>query len=333
MNQPAIELQGVTKRFKDITAVDNINMQINDGEYVALLGPNGAGKTTLVEMIEGLQRQDQGQITVLGKTWKDEPHFLRKIMGISLQETRFSDKVTVSETIYLFASFYENRRLSKQRADELIKRVGLENKRNSYVVNLSGGQRQKLAIAAALTSNPKILLLDEPTTGLDPYSRHEVWDIISELKDNNTTMILTTHYMEEAEFLCDRIIIMNNGRFLADGSLDELQNKFGDGDIIEFTLSNNKNIELLNHLDKMVSLKASMRHQDGNNKNHRTAHMLDLPYEGIIVTSDSIATLNHLLSLDRSHLIHIKQVTSRKMTLDDLFISMTGRHLDEAQPS
>ncbi|MBF0472216.1 MAG: ABC transporter ATP-binding protein [Nitrospirae bacterium] len=305
----AIELKAVTKRFKNITAVDSVDMQINQGQYVALLGPNGAGKTTLVEMIEGIQPHDSGEIFVLGKNWKDDKHYLRKIMGIALQETRFTDKVTVRETINLFASFYE---ISKTRADEILKRVGLAEKRNSYVVNLSGGQRQKLAIAVALTNNPKILLLDEPTTGLDPYSRREVWGIISELKDNNTTMILTTHYMEEAEYLCDRIIIINNGKFLADGTLNELQNKFSDGDVIEFTLTGNGKSGELDNLDKMISLKWDEEKD-----------------KGIIVTSDSVATLNHLLKLDREHVIDIKQVTSRKVTLDDLFISMTGKHLDE----
>jgi len=317
MNTPAIELKAVTKRFKDITAVDSIDMQINHGQYVALLGPNGAGKTTLVEMIEGIQQQDSGQISVLGKTWKEDKQYLRKIMGISLQETKFTDKVTVSETINLFASFYN---IHKNRSNEILERVGLADKRNSYVVNLSGGQRQKLAIAVALTSTPKILLLDEPTTGLDPYSRHEVWGIIAELKDNNTTMILTTHYMEEAQYLCDRIIIMNNGKFLADGTLNELQNKFSDGDIIEFTLSRNDNFgeqPPINHLDKMVSLKWDAVVAAPNQM------------KGTIVTSDSVSTLNHLLALDREHVIDIKEVTSRKVTLDDIFISMTGRHLDE----
>jgi ABC-2 type transport system ATP-binding protein len=312
MIQSAIELKGVTKRFNNIVAVDCVDMEVNHGDYVALLGPNGAGKTTLVEMIEGIQLQDSGHISVVGKTWKDDKDYLRKIMGISLQETRFTDKVTAMETINLFASFYN---ISKKRANEILERVGLYEKRNSYVVNLSGGQRQKLAIAVALVNSPKILLLDEPTTGLDPTSRREVWGIISELKDNNTTMILTTHYMEEAEYLCERIIIMNNGRFIADGTLDDLQKRFSKGDIVEFTLMNIENTDqrpLINNLDAMISIKWN-----------------DELGKGIIVTSDSISTLNHLLKLDRERIIQIKQVTSRKMTLDDLFISMTGRHLDE----
>jgi ABC-2 type transport system ATP-binding protein len=187
---------------------------------VAILGPNGAGKTTLVEMIEGIQKPDKGDITIIGKHWKGNEDELHKIIGLSLQETRFIDKLRVSETLELFASFFD---MGMKRVNEIIDLVGLEEKRRSYVVNLSGGQRQKLALGIALINTPAILLLDEPTTGLDPNARREVWEILHKLKDgSDTSMILTTHYMEEAERLCDYIIIMDNGVILREGTLNQL---------------------------------------------------------------------------------------------------------------
>ncbi len=201
-------------------AVRGIDLHIFQGQFVALLGPNGAGKTTLVEMIEGIQKPDQGEIYILGKKWKGNEEELRKVIGISLQETRFIDKLTVRETVKLFASFFE---LGDARGEEIISIVGLEEKKKSYIVNLSGGQRQRLALGIALLNDPKILLLDEPTTGLDPNARREIWAILQGLKERSkTSLILTTHYMEEAEKLCDRIVIIDNGLILKEGTLEEL---------------------------------------------------------------------------------------------------------------
>lgn len=217
---PVIEVIGVHKSFKAVQAVRGIDLRIGQGEYVALLGPNGAGKTTLVEMIEGIQKPDKGEIVMLGMKWKGNEDKLRRLIGLSLQETRFIDKLTVFETLRLFASFFD---LGHQRINEIIHTVGLEEKRKSYVVNLSGGQRQRLALGIALLNNPKILLLDEPTTGLDPNARREVWAILHALKEKSqTTLILTTHYMEEAEQLCDKIVILDHGVILREGSLTEL---------------------------------------------------------------------------------------------------------------
>jgi ABC-2 type transport system ATP-binding protein len=214
---PVIEVKNVWKSFKTVQAVKGINLEIPKGQFTALLGPNGAGKTTLVEMIEGIQKPDSGEITIMGKHWKGNEDELHRIIGLSLQETRFIDKLRVTETLQLFASFYS---LGKDRIDEIIEIVGLEEKKKSYVVNLSGGQRQRLAIGIALINTPAILLLDEPTTGLDPNARREIWDILHKLKKvSETSMILTTHYMEEAENLCDYIVIMHNGVILREGTL------------------------------------------------------------------------------------------------------------------
>jgi len=218
-----IEVKNVWKSFKTVQAVRGISLNIPRGQFVALLGPNGAGKTTLVEMIEGIRKPDTGEITIMGKHWKGNEDELHRMIGISLQETRFIDKLRVTETLQLFASFFN---LGKERVNEIIKLIGLEEKRRSYVVNLSGGQRQRLALGIAMINTPGILLLDEPTTGLDPNARREVWDILLKLKElSETSMILTTHYMEEAERLCDYIVIMDNGIILREGTLPQLLDK------------------------------------------------------------------------------------------------------------
>ena len=225
-NNCIVDVRGVKKYFKDVKAVDGLDLKIQHGEYLALLGPNGAGKTTLVEMIEGIQFPDEGEILIAGKLWKNHQKELHRIIGLSLQETRFMEKLTTYETMRLFASFYK---LKSDRVDEVIVMVGLEEKKKAYVSNLSGGQRQRLALGIALLNKPQLLLLDEPTTGLDPNARREIWQILMKLKKElNTSLILTTHYMEEAEFLCDRIIIMDKGAILAEGTLKDILSLNGD---------------------------------------------------------------------------------------------------------
>ena len=215
-----VEVRHVKKSFKDVQAVKEVNLTIKPGEFLALLGPNGAGKTTLVEMIEGIQHPDEGEIFIVGKQWKSHQHELHQMIGLSLQETRFMDKLTAYETMRLFASFYK---LDKVRVDEVFKLIGLDEKKKAYVNNLSGGQRQRLALGVAMLNKPKILLLDEPTTGLDPNARREIWNILLDLKkEHNTSLILTSHYMEEAEYLCDRIVIMDQGTILTEGTLQKI---------------------------------------------------------------------------------------------------------------
>lgn len=216
----AIEARGIVKSFKSVQAVRGVDIAIRKGEFTAILGPNGAGKTTLVEMIEGIQKPDKGEILILGMPWKGNEPELRKHIGLSLQETRFIGKLTVWETIRLFGSFFGQ---GKDRVGEIMEIVGLTEKRKSYVENLSGGQRQRLALGISLINYPEILLLDEPTTGLDPNARREIWAILRKLRERSgTSMILTTHYMEEAEQLCDQIIIMDHGKILQEGTLVDL---------------------------------------------------------------------------------------------------------------
>ncbi|GAP73235.1 hypothetical protein SAMD00024442_7_31 [Candidatus Symbiothrix dinenymphae] len=216
-----IEVKNVEKSFKDVKAVRGISLAIPAGQFVALLGPNGAGKTTLVEMMEGLKKPDSGEILIQGKTWQKHEHELRTIIGLSLQETRFAEKLTVYETLRLFAAFFE---LGDERVNEVIEQTGLQSKQKSMTGTLSGGQKQRLALAVALLNQPQILFLDEPTTGLDPHSRMDLWNILKSLKDKGeTTLILTTHYMEEASSLCsDHIIIIDEGKILREGKLEDL---------------------------------------------------------------------------------------------------------------
>lgn len=307
---PAISVNNVAKSFKDVLAVKGITFTINKGEYCALLGPNGAGKTTLMEMIEGIQTPDKGEIIINGKTWKNDEQELHRILGISLQETHFFDKLKVIETLDLFSSFYD---LTSDRSSEVLNLVNLGEKRNAYVKNLSGGQRQRLSLAIALINNPDILLLDEPTTGLDPTARREVWEILFRLKkEHNITMILTTHYMEEADYLCERIIIMDKGNILADGTVDELISKNkGATQIIEFSLEEGdaKGFSLDNEKYKWETDEKSAKWK--------------------ITVEDIASSLPSFLEEMKKKEIKIRSLECRKMTLDDIFISMTGRRLDE----
>lgn len=305
----AIDLRNIRKKFKDLTAVDGVSLTIEEGEYVALLGPNGAGKTTLVEMIEGIQYPDEGEIQILGMNWKNNETQIRNILGFSLQETKFIDKLTVTETMNLFTSFY---RTMKKNTNEILELVGLTSKSKTYVENLSGGQRQKLALGISLINNPKILILDEPTTGLDPNARREIWNILQELKKRSTTLILTTHYMEEAEQLCDRIIFLDKGKILASGSLDNLLHLNNLGEYITFTiLKQNKEVNW-NEIPGV-----------------RKIYWNDLNVSGKIHVDDIVSFLPEFLKIIREYHLNLLSFECKKMTLDDLFLSMTGRKLED----
>lgn len=209
----AIDIRGLVKLYGSLIAVDGIDLEVRTGECFGLLGPNGAGKTTAVEVMEGLLRPDAGTVRILGEGWGRRDHVLRRRLGIALQETPFVDRLTVGETLRLFRSFYPTGR----EPEEIIESVGLTEKTRTWVVKLSGGQRQRLALACALVGAPEILFLDEPTTGLDPSSRKEIWNLVEAFLGGGGTVLLTTHYMEEAERLCDRVAIMDQGRIITEG--------------------------------------------------------------------------------------------------------------------
>ena len=210
----AVRCQNLQKRYGDIVAVDGLSFEVRRGECYGLLGPNGAGKTTTIEILEGLLSPDGGAVEVLGCQWKTDGRELRQRLGVQLQETQFTDKLTVEETLRIFRSFYHR----GKSIDELLALVELESKRRSWVAKLSGGQKQRLSIACALAGDPDLLFLDEPTTGLDPQSRRQLWNILTRFRDAGGTVLLTTHYMDEAETLCDRVAIVDHGHVIAEDS-------------------------------------------------------------------------------------------------------------------
>jgi ABC-2 type transport system ATP-binding protein len=217
MSDIALACEGLVKRYGDVVAVDGLDLAVRTGECFGLLGPNGAGKTTTVEILEGVNEADAGRVRVLGRSWSDDPRGLRERIGIQLQVTQLAEKLTVLETITLFRSFYA-KGLDPR---EVMRIVRLEEKEKAWVRKLSGGQKQRLSLAAALVGDPEILFLDEPTTGLDPQARRQVWDVIADVKSRGGTVLLTTHYMEEAERLCDRVAIMDSGSIV---TIDTPQN-------------------------------------------------------------------------------------------------------------
>jgi ABC-2 type transport system ATP-binding protein len=309
-NDYVIEVKNVWKSFKTVQAVKGIDLKIPKGQFVALLGPNGAGKTTLVEMIEGIQKPDKGEITIMRKKWLGNEDELHNIIGLSLQETRFIDKLRVSETLMLFAGFFN---LGKKRVNEIIEIIGLQAKSGSYVVNLSGGQRQRLAIGIALINNPAILLLDEPTTGLDPNARREIWEILRNLREKSeTSMILTTHYMEEAENLCDYIVIMDNGIILKEGTLQQLLEDESAEKVIEFT--------------------AERTLESGDINAHGLPfiiHQGETKEKGSVTLNSFETELPVFMTYLKTRNITLKHMECRRKTLDDLFITLTGRKINE----
>src|SRR5687767_3803665 len=214
----AVRCDALHKRYGDVVAVDGLSLTVQRGECFGLLGPNGAGKTTTIEILEGLLDPDAGVVEVLGLTWRKNAAELRQRLGIQLQETQLADKLTVAETIRLFRAFYHR----GQTVDDLMRIVELEGKRDSWVNKLSGGQKQRLAVACALAGAPDLLFLDEPTTGLDPHSRRQLWGVLERFRAAGGTILLTTHYMDEAQVLCDRVAIVDHGRVIALGTPQEL---------------------------------------------------------------------------------------------------------------
>jgi len=305
-----IDVQAVFKSFKKVKAVKGVDLQVRKGQFLALLGPNGAGKTTLVEMIEGIQKPDSGKIYIKGQTWQRHAESLHRIIGLSLQETRFIDKLNVRETLRLFTSFYE---LPLGRIDEIIDLTGLQEKSKSYVVNLSGGQRQRLALGIALLNQPEILLLDEPTTGLDPTARRDIWNILLGLREKcETSLILTTHYMEEAEQLCDYIVLIDKGQIISEGTLEQLLAREGDAKNIDFTLDGN-----LSNFDISGIAKNTKVDWDQSKAS------------GSMVLEDIESQLPEFISLLKKQGVTLKNIECRRTTLNDLFLSLTGRTLNE----
>ena len=302
----ALQVRNLRKAYQDVVAVDGLDLEVFSGECFGLLGPNGAGKTTTIEICEGLNTSDAGEVLVLGRRWGKHDRELRERLGISLQETQFSEKLTVDETVHLFRSFYRN----GASPEAVIAMVQLGEKAHARVGALSGGQKQRLALACALVGDPELLFLDEPTTGLDPQSRRQLWGLIEGLKSAGRSILLTTHYMEEAERLCDRVAIVDHGRMIALGTPRELIAALRAEHVLEFALAGSAAVDeapLLN----LEGVCAAVR-QDGSYRLQVEELHLAMP-----------ALLGEL----RRQGAQLAELRTHSATLEDVFVSLTGRHL------
>jgi ABC-2 type transport system ATP-binding protein len=308
---PALSIHGLRKAYKDVLAVDSLDLEVHPGECFGLLGPNGAGKTTTVEICEGLLPADAGEVRVLGRTWREAGADLRQRIGISLQETQFSEKLTVEETLRLFGSFYTRPRPVAAVLDA----VQLGEKRRGRVGQLSGGQKQRLALACALIADPELFFLDEPTTGLDPQSRRQLWELIEGVKSEGKTVLLTTHYMEEAERLCDRVAVVDHGKVIALGTPRELVSRLGAQHVVEFRADDGRSARLtpadLSGLEGVLSV----RPRDD-------AWLLE--------SSHAHRTIPALLGFLAARDIPLAELVTHRATLDDVFLHLTGRQLRDA---
>jgi ABC-2 type transport system ATP-binding protein len=303
----ALRCRGLTKRYGDVAAVAGLDLEVRAGECFGMLGPNGAGKTTTVEIFEGLRMPDAGEVEILGDRWRGENLPLRARLGIQLQETKFPEKLTVAEVVTLFRSFYP-RGLG---VGEVLALVGLQDKADGQVRTLSGGQKQRLSLGCALVGDPELLFLDEPTTGLDPQSRRQTWEIVESLKARGRTVLLTTHYMEEAARLCDRVAVVDHGRVIALGTPRELIASLGAEHVIEFAVAgfdgaiDSAALAALPSVEKVVHDGGSWR------LTVREVHR-------------AVPSLLNALS-ERS--LEPTQLTTHHATLEDVFMSLTGRRL------
>jgi ABC-2 type transport system ATP-binding protein len=302
-----VEVEDLRKTYGNVKAVDGVSFKIKQGSIFTLLGPNGAGKTTTLEIIEGLRTPDSGKITIFGKIVDRIGREEKELIGVSLQETNLISHLTVRETLSMFRSFYK-RGLN---VDDVLDFVSLKEKEKSYVEKLSGGQRQRLAIGLAIINDPLLLFLDEPTTGLDPQARRSVWDLLLKLKAQGKTIVLTTHYMEEAEFLADWVCIMDHGRVIAEGTPEDLIRSIGGESIIEVDVEEDH--EFLDDLNK-VGLNYVF------NPKHRRL---------VIKTNNVLESIECLLKIAKEKGIKVRNEIIRQPNLEDVFLTLTGRQLRE----
>ena len=300
----ALHVRNLRKAYQDVLAVDGLDLEVRVGECFGLLGPNGAGKTTTMEICEGRTAADSGELDMLGMRWETDANDLRQRLGVQLQDTQLAEKLTVLETVRLFRSFYR----AGPTPAEVIALVQLEEKGNSRFGNLSGGQKQRLAMACALVGNPDFLFLDEPTTGLDPQARRQLWDLIERFKASGRTILLTTHYMDEAERLCDRIAIMDHGKVIALGTPRELIASIGVEHVVEFSTAKPPDLAALRRIEGVRDI----RRENGGVE--------------MLVTELHRAVPALLDELDRQG-APLTELRTHSASLEDVFVTLTGRHL------
>jgi ABC-2 type transport system ATP-binding protein len=303
---PPLLVRGLRKRYADVVAVDGLDLEIGTGECFGLLGPNGAGKTTTIEICEGLNEPDEGEVLVLGRRWGQHDRELRARLGISLQETQFSEKLTVEETVRLFRSFYRR----GPSVNDVISTVQLQEKRSGRVGQLSGGQRQRLALACALVGDPDLLFLDEPTTGLDPQSRRQLWELIERFKADGRAILLTTHYMEEAERLCDRVAIVDHGRIIALGTPRELVASLRADHVVEFAAAPDASLD--ERALRAVEGVSALARRDGAWR---------------VRVAELHRTVPALLAELHRQGLQLTELGTHSATLEDVFVELTGRRL------
>jgi ABC-2 type transport system ATP-binding protein len=304
----AIEVHGLVKDYGDVHAVQGLDLVMRRGECFGLLGPNGAGKTTTIEILEGLNQATAGDVQVLGRRWQSDESWLRQRLGISLQETHLQERLTVAETLRLFRSFYARGR----DVAELLALVSLDDKRDAWYTRLSGGQKQRLAVACALAGDPELLFLDEPTTGLDPQSRRQLWDIILGLRAEGRSVLLTTHYMDEAERLCDRVGVVDHGKMIALGTPKELIASLGGEQVIELATEAATPVEEA-ALAALAGVRAVRRVADG-----------------WALTVDEVhVAVPALLAYVARAAATLTRLSTHHATLEDVFVALTGRQLRE----
>lgn len=300
----AIEVNNLKKHYQEVKAVDGITFHVRKGQVFTLLGPNGAGKTTTVEILEGLKELDGGEITILGETCRHVPRHIKDRIGVLLQETVFVDRLKVLEILQLFASFFSR----SIPPEEILGMISLEDKAKAYVENLSGGQRQRLAIGISLINDPEIIFMDEPTTGLDPQARRNIWSLMERLKEERKTIFLTTHYMEEAERLSDYIYIMDHGKIIAHGSPNQLIQDLNMESIIE-----------IQKIGLTAPIIEEMKQAFKDLKEKEKALYLH--------TEDLGAILSRLLEWGRERSLTFSNLTFRQPNLEDVFLALTGKGL------
>ncbi len=307
----AVRCRALVKRYADVTAVDGLDLDVRRGECFGLLGPNGAGKTTTVEILEGLLEPTSGEVEVLGRRWKTDEAWLRQQLGVSLQETFLPERLTVREILALFRSLFERGR----DVDSAIDLVALRDKESARYAALSGGQRQRLAVACALVGEPKLLFLDEPTTGLDPQSRRMLWDVVLAFKKEGGSVVLTTHYMDEAERLCDRVGVVDHGKMIALGTPKELVDSLGGNQIVELTIA--ADAEPLASLAEALRAAAGVQHARA-----QVGHL-------VLTVTELHGARPAVLAELRARRLDLTDLSTHHATLEDVFVTLTGRALRE----